>query len=138
MKTISKIALLTALALPFATHAANPAESTVLTSKYYVDSGLEQKANKAAITDAGEIAIIASDGDYVGSGVTAGDLTDMATQTWVDSQGYLTDTNLADKIDAAMATKQDAITCTAGQIIQYDASGIPGCATVVAGPYQGN
>lgn len=201
MKYSSKLALVIGLALPFAGHAANPAENALVTSKYYVDSGLEQKANKTDVATA--LAGKADAADLAGL-ATAADIAtataDMATQTWVGEQGYLTEavdlqpiwTNITQieedkaasdayfreeirknseldatirdlivnqtdangdgvrdgevyvvrdrlsKLEASVDEKGDALTCSAGQIVQYNTSGDPTCANVVAGPYTGN
>lgn len=83
MRKISGLALILAIVLPVAANAA-PGDDKRVTSKEYVDSGLTKKANKTDVATA-----LAAKAD-------ASALADMATMTWVESEGYLKSADMSD------------------------------------------
>jgi hypothetical protein len=127
--------IITSAALIMATNIAIAADaSQQITSREYVDSGLSQKANKSQVgndaltTTAQTITAAVNElNTALDAKLDSTDVAGMATQAWVTSQNYLTTTAVDDK--------QDKLTCTAGQVIQYDSLGAAICADVVAGPY---
>jgi hypothetical protein len=129
-----------------------------VTSKAYVDSGLVQKANKSQVgadtlTTAAQTitgAVNELDADVVAIGATIGSVSLSTTaqtvtgainelDTAVDAinnAGYLTSGDMSGyATTTALDTKQDALTCTNGQMMYFTATGTYACVGVETGSY---